>query len=47
MAQGRQLGDVGQAGQVAGTYTLILTVTDGWGDAATTIRPVTVTAPAP
>ena len=29
----------------AGTYTLTLTVTDGWGDAASTTRQVTVTAP--
>ena len=28
----------------AGTYTVTLTVTDGWGKSATTTRPVTVTA---
>jgi PKD repeat protein len=28
----------------AGTYTLTLTVTDGWGRAASTTRQVTVTA---
>ncbi len=31
----------------AGTYTVILTVTDGWGKATTKERVVTVTAPAP
>jgi len=29
----------------AGTYTLTLTVTDGWGDFASTTRTVTVTSP--
>ena len=28
----------------AGTYTVTLTVTDGWGKAASTTRQVTVTA---
>jgi hypothetical protein len=28
----------------AGSYTLRLTVTDGWGDSATTTRTVNVTA---
>jgi PKD repeat protein len=29
----------------AGTYTLTLTVTDGWGKFASTTRTVTVTSP--
>ena len=29
----------------AGTYTVTLTVTDGWGDAASTTRVVTITEP--
>jgi PKD repeat protein len=29
----------------AGTYTLTLTVTDGWGKANSTTRQVTVTSP--